>query len=68
MKATLHGRDSDSGHSPSDDEKRIGVPPGGFEELGRDELPPDPDGHLSDAERARIVRRFPSGVAGEETG
>lgn len=49
--------DSDSGHSPIDDEKRVGVAPGGFEELGRHELPPDPDGHLSDAERAAIVRR-----------
>lgn len=63
MKATHHVGvgvgDSDSGHSPIDDEKRVGVAPGGFEELGRHELPPDPDGHLSDAERAAIVRRFP---------
>lgn len=60
MKTTHHVGDSDSGHSPSDDEKRIGVAPGGFEELGRHQLPPDPDGHLSDAERAHIVRRFRS--------
>ena len=47
--------DSDSGHSPSDDEKRLGVKPGEFETLGHGQLPPDPDAHLSPEERAAIV-------------
>ncbi|KAL8719729.1 MAG: hypothetical protein Q9225_003299 [Loekoesia sp. 1 TL-2023] len=49
-------RDSDSGHSPSDDEKKVGVEAGGFETLGHGELPPDPDADLSPEERAKIVR------------
>ncbi len=49
-------RDSDSGHSPSDDEKRVtGVEAGGFENIGHDELPPDPDAGFSEAEKAAIV-------------
>ncbi|KAL8713597.1 MAG: hypothetical protein Q9220_002459 [cf. Caloplaca sp. 1 TL-2023] len=51
-------RDSDSGHSPSDDEKAVGVRPGGFEELGHGDLPPDPDAGLSDEEKAKIDRRL----------
>ena len=47
--------DSDSGHSPSDDEKRVGVKHGDFETLGHGQLPPDPDAHLSPEERAAIV-------------
>lgn len=47
--------DSDSGHSPIDNEKHIGVKPGEFETLDRGELPPDPDSHLSEEERAAIV-------------
>ena len=47
--------DSDSGHSPSDDEKGVGVRQGGFETLGHGQLPPDPDAHLSPEERAAIV-------------
>ena len=47
--------DSDSGHSPSDDEKRVGVKRGEFETLGHSQLPPDPDAHLSPEERAAIV-------------
>ncbi len=51
----LEKRDSDSAHSPSDDEKRIGVNPGEFEALGHGDLPPNPDADLSEAERALIV-------------
>lgn len=52
-------RDSDSGHSPSDDEKKVGVEAGGFQSIGHDELPPDPDAGLSAEERARIVPTGP---------
>ncbi|KAI4141577.1 MAG: hypothetical protein L6R39_005277 [Caloplaca ligustica] len=51
-------RDSDSGGSPSDDEKKVGVEAGGFETLGHGELPPDPDASLSEEERAKIDRRL----------
>ena len=47
--------DSNSDHSPSDDEKKVGVKPGAFENLGTHELPPDPDEGLNDAEKAKIV-------------
>lgn len=47
--------DSDSGHSPSDDEKKVGVEAGAFESLATHQLPPDPDAGLSDEEKARIV-------------
>ena len=47
--------DSDSGHSPSDDEKKFGLSQGGFETPGHGQLPPDPDAHLSPEERAAIV-------------
>lgn len=49
-------QDSDSGHSPLDGEKKIGVEQGGFETLGHGELPPDPDAGLSEEERVKIVR------------
>ena len=53
--------DSDSGHSPSsEDEKIVGVKPGEFENLDSQGLPPDPDAHLSDEERAKIV--LPSSI------
>lgn len=53
-------RDSDSGQSPSDDEKKVGVErsgvePDGLETLGHGELLPDPDAGLSEEEKARIV-------------
>lgn len=48
--------DSDSAHSPSDDEKKIGLTQGEFHTLGHGQLPPDPDAHLSLEERAAIVR------------
>ncbi|KAL9631100.1 MAG: hypothetical protein Q9164_006076, partial [Protoblastenia rupestris] len=51
-------RDSDSNHSPSDDEKIVGVKPGEFESVGYGEIPPDPDAHLSEEERAKIDRRL----------
>ncbi|KAL8758229.1 MAG: hypothetical protein Q9199_001639 [Rusavskia elegans] len=51
-------RDSDSGHSPSDDEKKVGASPGQFQALGRADLPPDPDAGLSQEEKARIDRRL----------
>ena len=47
--------DSDSGHTPSDDEKKVGVEPGAFESLATHQLPPDPDEGLSDHEKANIV-------------
>jgi hypothetical protein len=47
-----HGPDSDSGRSPSDDEKVVGT----SKHLGHgEELPPDPDAGLSAEERAKIV-------------
>ena len=55
MKNSTDHIDSDSGHSPSDDEKRVGVGQGEFETLGHGQLPPDPDAHLSPEERAAIV-------------
>ena len=55
MKITAEHNDSDSGHSPSDDEKRVGGAQGEFETLGGGQLPPDPDAHLSAEERAAIV-------------
>jgi hypothetical protein len=45
--------DSDSGRSPSDDEKAIGRD----KISGIDELPPDPDEHLTPEEKAEIVSR-----------
>ncbi|KAL8899833.1 MAG: hypothetical protein Q9207_005999 [Kuettlingeria erythrocarpa] len=54
--SSLEKRDSDSGRSPSDDEKKVGIVAGGLESLGHGELPPDPDAGLSEEERARIVR------------
>lgn len=47
--------DSDSAHSPSDDERKISVRQGQFDTLGHGQLPPDPDAHLSLEERAAIV-------------
>ncbi len=55
MKISTEHIDNDSGHSPSDDDNRLGVKQGGFETLGHGELPPDPDAHLSSEERAAIV-------------
>lgn len=54
-KADMDHRDSSSGHSPCEDEKKIGVEPGAFEKKATSELPPDPDEGLSEEERARIV-------------
>ena len=50
--------DSDSGHTPSDDEKKIGI----VDETGyrHGDLPPDPDAGLTEAERARNVSRLRS--------
>ena len=56
MKLSNEHVDSDSGRSPSDDEKNLGAKQGGLESLGNGELPPDPDAHLSPEERAAIVR------------
>ncbi len=50
--------DSDSGHSPADDEKKLGMEHGEYETLGHDQLPPDPDAHLSPEERAAIDRKL----------
>ena len=49
-------RDSDSGHSPTDDEKKIGVATAGYAVTGPEQLPPDPDAGLSEEERKAIVR------------
>lgn len=48
-------RDSDSAHSPSSDEKKLGVEAGGFETHGHGDLGPDPDAGLSEEEKAKIV-------------
>lgn len=48
--------DSDSGRSPSDDEKVIGH--GHVSNTHRGELPPDPDEHLSPEEKAKIVSQL----------
>ncbi|KAL8777120.1 MAG: hypothetical protein Q9213_008001 [Squamulea squamosa] len=48
-------RDSDSGRSPSDDEKKAGTE---FQAIGHGELPPDPDAGLSADEKAKIDRRL----------
>ena len=42
-----------SDHAPSNE--KIGVEEGALETLPRSQLPPDPDAHLSEAERAAIV-------------
>lgn len=55
MKLSTEHIDSDSGRSPSDDERRLGVKEGEFETLGHGELLPDLDAHLSPEERAVIV-------------
>ena len=47
--------DSDSLHTPIDDEKKIGAGSGEFKSLATHQLPPDPDAGLSDAEKAKIV-------------
>lgn len=54
MKSAVDALDSDSAHTPSDDDKKIGVV-GQLENIGGRELPPDPDAGLSEEERARIV-------------
>ena len=56
LKSHLKGgaaTDSDSGRSPSDDEKAIGHVH--MSNAHGDELPPDPDEHLSPEEKAKIV-------------
>ena len=48
---------SDSGHSPSDDEKKVGLEPEAAREAkGYGQLPPDPDANLGEEEKAKIVR------------
>ncbi|KAL8743643.1 MAG: hypothetical protein Q9190_004027 [Brigantiaea leucoxantha] len=48
---------SDSGHSPSDDEKKVGLEPEAAREAkGYGQLPPDPDENLGEEEKAKIVR------------
>ena len=44
-KEYLDRRDSSSGQSPQDEDTKLGMG-----------LPPDPDGHLSDEEKKRMVR------------
>lgn len=49
--------ESDSGRQPSDEEKKVGLDLHGQIEdaIAHDQLPPDPDAHLSEEERAAIV-------------
>ena len=47
--------DSDSGRTPSDEEKRVAVDPIASEKYRHGDLPDDPDVGVSDEERARIV-------------
>ena len=47
-----HGSDS-SNHSPANE--KMAAEEGALEALGLHQLPPDPDAHLSEAERAAIV-------------
>lgn len=54
MKPAVDALDSDSGHAPSDDDRKIGVV-AQLETVDGKELPPDPDAGLSEEERARIV-------------
>lgn len=54
MKPAVDALDSDSGHTPSDDDRKIGVV-AQLETVGGKELLPDPDAGLSEEERARIV-------------
>ena len=61
MKVPGIGKHHDSDSTPSDDEKKVtGVEPGQFENLPREQLPPDPDAGLSEAEKARIVSTIDS--------
>lgn len=48
-------RDSDSPHSPSDDEKKVGADPASLEKHAYGELPLDPDESLSEDEKAKVV-------------
>ncbi|KAL9609537.1 MAG: hypothetical protein Q9167_005696 [Letrouitia subvulpina] len=51
-------RESDSPHSPSDDEKKVGADPGSLEKHAYDDLPFDPDEGLSDDEKAKVDRKL----------
>ncbi|KAL8731511.1 MAG: hypothetical protein Q9166_003357 [cf. Caloplaca sp. 2 TL-2023] len=54
----MEKQDSDSGHSPSDDEKKVGATSTEFQAIGHGELPSDPDAGLSQGEKAKIDRRL----------
>lgn len=56
MKPPVDAIDSDSGHTPSDDEKKIGLGAREIETVGLGHLQPDPDAGLSEEEKARIDR------------
>ena len=47
--------DSDSGRTPSDEEKRVAIEPLASEKYRHGDLPDDPDVGASEEERARIV-------------
>ena len=47
--------DSDSGRTPSDEEKRVALDPVATEKYRHGDLPDDPDAGASEEERARIV-------------
>ena len=48
------------GESPSDDEKKLGVDDGKLDSAIHGGLPPDPDAHLTEAERIAIVCTLPA--------
>ena len=54
-KEGLGRTDSSSGHSPHDEDGKMGVHPGGLGPEDTIRLPPDPDDGLSEEERRRIV-------------
>ncbi len=48
-------REGSEGKEVLEDEKVVGARPVELETLGHGDMPPDPDAHLSEEERARVV-------------
>lgn len=61
-KEAIGQQDSSSGHSPSDEDVKMGVQRGGHGPGDTVRLPPDPDNGLSEEERKRIVSLDPTAV------
>ena len=59
-KDAIGQQDSSSGHSPSEEDVKMGVQPGGHGPGDTVRLPPDPDNGLSEEERKRIVSLGPN--------